>query len=138
MNYVAYFQNGHILQCGSCQENELRFQGGLDTHKMEVPEPVDPNAFYVSDGALVPMPQRPSPHHDFNYDTKQWVPNLDRAWSACRYERDQRLASTDWRVTKAVESGTPMSAQWVEYRQALRDITNQSDPTNITWPVPPG
>jgi hypothetical protein len=26
---------------------------------------------------------------------------------------------------------------WAIYRQALRDITNQADPFNITWPTPP-
>lgn len=137
MNYVAYFQNGHILQCGSCQENELRFQGGLDTHKMEVPEPIDPNAFYVADGALVPMPPRPSPHHDFNYDTKQWEPNHARAWASVRYERDTRITATDWRVTRAQEAGQLLAQPWAQYRQALRDVTQQADPINIVWPVEP-
>jgi len=28
-------------------------------------------------------------------------------------------------------------AAWATYRQALRDITAQKDPLNITWPVKP-
>jgi len=28
-------------------------------------------------------------------------------------------------------------AEWVAYRQALRDLTTQTDPFNITWPASP-
>lgn len=115
----------------------MAYQGGPDTLKMGVPELIDPAAFYVADGELVPMPARPSPMHDFDYNAKSWVPNNDRAWAACRYERDQLLAGSDWRVTKAMESGVPLSAEWVAYRQALRDVTSQADPINIDWPVAP-
>ena len=115
----------------------MAYQGGPDTLKMGVPELIDPAAFYVADGELVPMPARPSPMHDFDYNAKSWVPNNDRAWAACRYERDQLLAGSDWRVTKAMESGVPMASLWSEYRQALRDVTTQADPLNIVWPVPP-
>ena len=137
MNYVAYFPDGRIQQAGSCQDGSMQLQGGPDTLKIEVPDLIDPAAFYVADGEPVPIPERPSTHHEFNYTTKQWVPNNVRAWATCRYQRDQLLAGTDWRVTKAMESGEPMPAGWTDYRQALRDVTNQSDPTAIEWPVPP-
>ena len=137
MIYVAYHPSGRIQQCGSCHEADLEYQGGPETTKMAVPELIDPSAFYVDVGVILPMPERPSGFHDFNYTTKQWVPNHERAWSACRYQRDQLLSATDWRVTKAMESGVPLSAEWVAYRQALRDVTSQADPINIDWPVAP-
>lgn len=40
-------------------------------------------------------------------------------------------------LTDAPVSDTE-AQQWASYRQALRDITTQSDPFNIQWPVPPG
>jgi hypothetical protein len=85
----------------------------------------------------VDMPPRPSESHDFDYTTKQWVPNLDRAWFVVRRDRDRLLRDTDWRVTKATETGVSLDARWSDYRQALRDITAQPDPFNIGWPVAP-
>lgn len=61
----------------------------------------------------------------------------DSQWAKIRAERNKRLASCDW--TQLVD--TPISnieqADWATYRQALRDITNQVDPFNITWPEEP-
>ena len=51
-----------------------------------------------------------------------------------REERDRRLAATDWRAT--IDYPGDDQAAWLEYRQALRDITEQ-DPENVTWPEEP-
>ena len=58
-------------------------------------------------------------------------------WTAIRSDRDNRLKDTDWVSIRAADTATPMSAEWAAYRQALRDITTQSDPFNITWPTKP-
>ena len=39
-----------------------------------------------------------------------------------RYQRDKKLAETDWVVTKANETGVAESDEWKTYRQALRDL----------------
>ena len=58
---------------------------------------------------------------------------LDTAWSRVRYDRDTRIALTDvWAMPDRT-----MTAEQIAYRQALRDITNQSDPNDITWPTKP-
>ena len=55
-----------------------------------------------------------------------------------RKERDDLLASTDWIVIKHMEINKEIPTEWVEYRQALRDITLQSGfPGNVDWPVKP-
>ena len=55
-----------------------------------------------------------------------------------RYERDKKLAETDWVVTKANETGVAESDEWKTYRQALRDLpSNTTDPFNPTWPTKP-
>jgi len=51
-----------------------------------------------------------------------------------REERDRRLTATDWRAT--IDYPGDDQAAWLEYRQALRDITEQ-DPENVTWPEEP-
>jgi len=55
-----------------------------------------------------------------------------------RYNRDKKLAETDWVVTKANETGVAESNEWKTYRQALRDLpSNTTDPFNPTWPTKP-
>lgn len=36
--------------------------------------------------------------------------------------RREELAKTDWIVTRALESGQPVPQEWIDYRQALRDL----------------
>lgn len=62
---------------------------------------------------------------------------VDRQWALVRHDRNGKLAATDWWVIKAIEDGVPLSKPKADYRQALRDITQQADPFNITWPVEP-
>ena len=64
-----------------------------------------------------------------------------------RIERDFLIAQSDWRVTKAKETGTNIPAAWKTYRQALRDLPASSTPTldsnndldmsSVTWPTEP-
>lgn len=57
---------------------------------------------------------------------------------AARGERDRRIAATDWRLLKALEAGEALSAEWVAYRQALRDVPDQQGfPDEVIWPIEP-
>ena len=58
-------------------------------------------------------------------------------WTVIRSDRDNRLKETDWVSIRAADTATPMSTEWSTYRQALRDVTTQSDPFSITWPTKP-
>jgi hypothetical protein len=52
-----------------------------------------------------------------------------------RRKRDDFLRQTDWIVVKCVETGSQVPADWVAYRQALRDITGQAGfPFIVVWP----
>ena len=58
--------------------------------------------------------------------------------STVRNNRDRFLTETDWVVVKHNELGTPIPQEWLDYRQALRDITEQSGfPDNVEWPTAP-
>jgi len=52
-----------------------------------------------------------------------------------RGERDRLLAETDW--TQVADA--PVDAQaWADYRQALRDVPDQTGfPSDVTWPSKP-
>jgi hypothetical protein len=55
-------------------------------------------------------------------------------WAVIRTERNAKLAACDW--TQLPDAPVDV-APWASYRQALRDITLQGDPFNITWPEQP-
>ena len=54
-----------------------------------------------------------------------------------RGKRLRKLRASDWSVVSDVPLTAEKKAEWEVYRQELRDITNQPDPFNITWPTPP-
>lgn len=56
-------------------------------------------------------------------------------WPTIRARRDTLLVQSDW--TQLPDVPLPTKAAWADYRQALRDITQQADPHNIIWPTPP-
>lgn len=58
----------------------------------------------------------------------------EKQWEQVRTERNRKLAECDW--TQLPD--TPVDAAvWATYRQALRDITLQTDPYAIVWPEEP-
>ena len=55
-----------------------------------------------------------------------------------RKKRDLLLNASDWHSTRAYETSSPMANEWVTYRQALRDVTEQDGfPNKIVWPETP-
>lgn len=56
-------------------------------------------------------------------------------WALVRNTRNEKLKDSDWTQLGDAPVDT---AAWSAYRQALRDITLQTDPFNIVWPETPG
>lgn len=71
--------------------------------------------------------------------------DLSAAWGRLRQRRDEVLAASEWRVTRAREQsersrpGASKELQaLLDYRQALRDLPAAGgDPRAVTWPTPP-
>ena len=58
--------------------------------------------------------------------------------AAVRGERNAKLAQSDWIVAVSYERGEPVPQDWADYRQALRDITDQAGfPYSVEWPTKP-
>jgi hypothetical protein len=60
---------------------------------------------------------------------------IQTKWEEIRIQRNELLTECDW--TQLLDIPTETKELWQTYRQSLRDITSQSNPYNITWPVKP-
>ena len=73
--------------------------------------------------------------------------NNAEAMRLLRIERNKRLTECDWVITKANETDIPAPLPWKEYRQRLRDLTNNANPkldelyeldlSSVDWPTSP-
>ena len=60
---------------------------------------------------------------------------IENQWFVVREIRNGLLSECDW--TQLADIPNETKAIWSEYRQSLRDITSQTNPFSITWPVKP-
>ena len=84
-----------------------------------------------------PFPGDPNATWDYwtGLDNPTEGPSDALVWARLRYRRDQLLSGTDFRVVPDAPWDT---APWLAYRQALRDLPdNTSDPRKAIWPVAP-
>ena len=149
--YVLYDESGEISSTGSCQEFDPRLYTIPNLTLLELEKYVTFNEGYVLNNEYVPFTSeqralkdnRPFYPAKWNNTTMSWEDlrsqqeKLDQQWMLIKLERYQLIQSSDWRVVKATDTGIPLSQEWKDYRQALRDITTQSDPFNIVWPIAP-
>jgi hypothetical protein len=64
------------------------------------------------------------------------APTTEELAAAARAERNALLAATDW--TQAADVPQFTKDKWAPYRQALREVTEQSGfPSEIQWPAKP-
>lgn len=64
------------------------------------------------------------------------APTTDELAAAARAHRNALLAATDW--TQAADVPQATKDKWAPYRQALRNVPQQSGfPQTIDWPVKP-
>lgn len=135
INYITYKPNGQISGAGCCLAEDFSLQekdGELLIEGFGVYA-----AGYIDNKKFVIFPPKPSEHHTFDYTTKQWIDprTPETQWPIVRQERDQLLQASDY--TQLPDVPLTDKAAWATYRQALRDVTTQTDPFNIVWPVAP-
>jgi hypothetical protein len=83
------------------------------------------------------VPFSPEEEAEWDAQVAEYEAGADaRAAEAVRKERDGLLDASDWTQMPDYSSATKES--WAEYRQALRDIPDQTGfPNEVTWPVAP-
>ena len=96
-------------------EPEPDYDGSIETVKTGSPVLVD--GAWVRQKSVVLIPE---------YEVAEDV----------RSNRDQLLTQSDW--TQLPDSNLSQDAEWLSYRTALRDVTEQDGfPYSIVWPVHP-
>lgn len=99
----------------------------------------DADLYFVdlATGDLMEKPARPSLAHQWDLPTQSWIASDSNKWALVRCKRNELLAQSDWTTTRALETTGALDPAWVQYRQALRDVTLQADPDSVVWPAPP-
>lgn len=92
--------------------------------------------YSATPNGLVPM----SPEDEALYkaEAEEWetTGKIKRRSNWIRQERNLLLAATDW--TQAADVPQAVKDKYAMYRQALRDVPQQSGfPDNIQWPTQP-
>ncbi|CAB4162840.1 Phage tail assembly chaperone protein [uncultured Caudovirales phage] len=66
--------------------------------------------------------------------------NIEQEWNIVRIKRNKLLIDSDFSQLPDVQSNmsAPKKAEWLTYRQYLRDITDTfSDPADVIWTTAP-
>jgi hypothetical protein len=106
----------------------------LDAGYVEAPNPPDITYLQVLEWAGTEWVVREK-------TSDELLSDRENQWHNVRNIRDKMLAAIDWRYLRYASqirlgiSATDTLEQLDTYAQALRDITQQSDPMNIQWPV---
>jgi hypothetical protein len=60
-------------------------------------------------------------------------------WTSVRAQQKQKLYESDWTCSVIDPPPEILAARdaWLQYRAQLRDVTTQTDPFNIIWPLRP-
>lgn len=116
MRYFVYrLSDGEIIGAGDVPDSDFNLQQAPAGHA--IAEGVGERGQFYRNGSVID------------------IADPGKEWEKVRIKRDILLQQCDW--TQLPDVPITTKEQWSVYRQALRDITNQSDPFNITWPVAP-
>ena len=148
MNYTTYnTQTGEITGSGATNDPDSITPNPGDAVYLE--QALDFYSFWFNGSnptAYTPEQTlakrlRPGYVAQWNNQTMSWsdLRTIDQVWAGVRSQRNQLLSASDWTDVASAPTrlGAEVYGQWQTYRQALRDVTKQSDPYNIVWPSPP-
>lgn len=151
----------HILAINGVVEKASYSIGQLRKDNPNTSFPRNPTDELLAEWNVFPVKPTPGPSVDYTKNVKEGIPikqgndwvqvwevtdatqeeiadRIDQKSRQVRSERDQKLAETDWIITKSIEVSVLNLSDWKAYRQALRDIPEQNGfPLNVSWPQKP-
>ncbi|WP_312531289.1 tail fiber assembly protein [Comamonas sp.] len=129
-SYYVVDDEGYMVASGHYNHDaELKFYRAQHGARLRLGTP---RSFVPADA--------PSMTHRWHVERCCWdFPAVDIAseWEKVRYQRDKLLAACDWRILPDAPTSQEERQAWLEYRAALRDITEQPNVTAICWPMQP-
>ena len=130
MNYaIVENDTGAILQTGTCDPSQFSVKGWAGVTARECAADVNDDTHEYVDGHFVALP---GPN-----DAEKHEAVLRFA----RLERTILLQDSDWTQTSDSPLSDSKKAEWVSYRQALRDLTDNvaglTDIDDVVWPTQP-
>lgn len=129
-SYYVVDDEGYMVASGHYNHDaELKFYRAQHGARLRLGSP---RSFVPADA--------PSMSHRWHVERCCWdCPAIEIAaeWEKVRYQRDKLLTACDWRILPDSPTSKDELQKWVEYRIALRNITDQSNPLTIIWPSPP-
>lgn len=124
------------IQHSSQEYDKTKFKKGNPTHKLVDGQVVESRTLITK--------KLPNQQLFTNYELTESGPtesDISYQWKHVREERDRLMKDADWRVLR-YEREARLGANTTEdiatldtYMQSLANITQQSDPFNITWPT---
>lgn len=147
---VYHRASGRIERVVNCAPADVGLQYDHQTHGHAEGAWPDTYFYVQPDGAVAPMPERPSEHHVFDYDTKTWADprtmddHKSERWTFIKRARDQAEFSTfTWdgsvfdsdrtsqsRIQGAAQlaqialaAGQPFSIDWTLADNTVRTLT---------------
>ena len=123
-SFPASGPDAEFLEANSCMTVTVWKAYDQLTEKLSSVSP------YIEDGQVFTIAVEPLTPEEIEANTQS-------QWAKVRSQRDQLLSACDWTQLPDVPLDAPTKEAWVTYRKELRDVTSQSDPYNIVWPVEP-
>ena len=137
MIYKYSLATGQILACIHAPLSDIEHYPAGENEAIFISDVYCPEG-YVENGELLPLPESPSPHHEWDWPTKSWLPNLDAAKAAKKAEIEAELARRLYlpcngfdadnvsreRISGTIarlQRGDPLPAGWIGWR----DFSNQ-------------
>lgn len=135
MKLIYNIQSGNVI--GLYSEP---FYGPTSRDPIEIQPTEDQVLLTIPSSVLVPqaivrvIPPSDPESSDYQFIVDQAL--IDSQWISIKTLRAQKLRESDW-ICSVTDYVVPNKDAWISYRQALRDLTQQSNPFQIVWPMEP-
>ena len=92
MIYCIEAATGRIIQIVHAPDNHAEHYAGDGITVVVSDEVFEPGSAYRDGEGFATFPDKPSPHHEWDWTTKSWLPNLDSAREAKKQDTATELA----------------------------------------------
>lgn len=128
MIYCIENETGRIRQIVHAPDSHAEHYEGAGISVLVSEEVFEPGTAYRDGEVFVHFPEKPSPHHEWDWPTKSWLPNLDAAKAAKKAEieaeRNRRInepLTYDGKVLDADQAARDnLKAKLEEVRERIR------------------